>query len=547
MSLWIKNAVFLAAALALGLGGASRLLKNQPFPEPAGFAGVQSTQSSRRTLSRQVDQELEREWKTLSLVPAPRAPDLVLARRLSLALTGTIPSVEELRAYEQTPPADRLEWWLSHLFEDRRFSDYLAERLARISVGVEDGPFILYRRHRLVSWLSDQILANRPYDQIVRELVASEGIWTSRPEVNFITVTVDPNNDGAGPDEQKLAARVSRAFLGVRIDCVQCHDDMFGTRWKQKDFHQLAAFFAPAEMSLTGVRDNAQKDYRHRYLRKSDPELVPPKVPFQEELLPAEGPIRERLAHWITHPANRPFARTVVNRMWALLFSRPLHSPIDDIPLNGPFPPGMETLADDLILHRYDLQRLLRIIVATQAFQRDSRSHDPEHPLATDLESKFASFPVTRLRPEQVAGSILQSASLKTLDADSHVLVRTMRFFQQRDFIKNFGDIGEDEFGEVGGTVPQRLLLMNGNLVKERTKDNIVLNAATRIAALAPTTAAAIEIAYLATLTRRPTSEETAYFEAKSRQEKPGKLKPSELLEDLFWTLINSTEYSWNH
>ena len=152
--------------------------------------------------------------------------------------------------------------------------NFLVLSFARILVGVEDGPFIIYRRHRLVSWLSDQIYHNRPYDEVVRELITSEGIWTTRPEVNFITVTVDQNNKEKGPDEKKLASRVCRAFLGIRIDCVQCHNDRFGGPWKQKDFHQLAAFFARAKMSMTGVRDNPDKQYEYRYLGQTGQELA---------------------------------------------------------------------------------------------------------------------------------------------------------------------------------------------------------------------------------------------------------------------------------
>ncbi|HSH17039.1 MAG TPA: DUF1549 domain-containing protein, partial [Verrucomicrobiae bacterium] len=492
-----------------------------------------------------LDQAFAGSWENLCLKPASRTSDLTLARRLSLALTGTIPSLEEVRALESLPEAQRVQWWLTHLFEDRRYGDYLAERFARMAVGVENGPFIIYRRHRLVSWFSDQLMANRPYDELVRELISAEGVWTSKPAANFVTVTVDQNNEAEGPDQIKLAGRVSKAFLGVRLDCVECHDDFMGDRWQQTDFHQLAAFFAQSEMSMTGVRDNPERTHDYRYLGKREVEPVPARVPFHEDLLPPEGQLRERLAAWVTHPDNRPFARTLVNRVWALLFNQPLHEPVDSIPIEGPFPPGLEVLADDLIAHNFDLQRLIRVIAASQAFQSDSRSDDAEHPVTTEQSQAFAAFPITRLRPEQVAGSVLQSANLKTIDANSHVLVRIVRFFQQNDFIKRYGDAGEDEFGVTGGTIPQRLVLMNGKLVHERTKEDLVMNSATRIGAVAPDNATAVETAYLTVLTRRPTPDEREHFV--ERLENGAGVKRSELMEDLFWTLINSTEFSWNH
>ncbi|MBI1177044.1 DUF1549 domain-containing protein [bacterium] len=545
MKLWIRNALFVGFCLAATGFVVGRLLKRSEMVRPRSFEPTAYEASGFRNAVDRVNAAFDREWATNGIAPAPLASDLTIARRLSLALTGTIPSLEEIRALEQQPANERTQWWLSHLFEDRRYSDYLAERFARMVVGVENGPFIIYRRHRLVSWLSDQLFANRPYDEIVRELITADGIWTSKPEVNFITVTVDQNNKEKGPDEVKLAGRVAKAFLGVRLDCVQCHDDMFGDRWKQKDFHQLAAFFAQSKMSMTGVHDDPKKDYEYRYLRQTEAERVPPKVPFDEDLLPADGPLRERLAVWVTHPKNRAFAHAIVNRMWAQMFNRPLSKPVDNIPLEGELPPGMEILSDDLIAHHFDLQWLIRVIAATREFQADSRSADPGYPVSDRQETDFAAFPLTRLRPEQVAGSILQSASLKTINADSQVLVRIIRFFQENDFIKRYGDVGEDEFGVTGGTIPQRLIMMNGNLVHERTKENIVMNAATRIGVLAPTDESAVETAYLTVLSRRPTSKEMSYFV--DRLKDGANLKRSQLMEDLFWTLINSTEFSWNH
>lgn len=514
-------------------------------PRIRDFLGPTQSAEIRRVAAR-VDEAFVDAWNAAGLRASASAPGLTVYRRLSLALAGTVPSLAEIRALESLPEGDEtLSAWMSYLLSDRRTSDYLAERLARALVGVEDGPFILYRRHRLVSWISDQIHRNRPYAEWARDLIASSGIWTTRPEVNFVTVTVDPNHEEEGPDEVRLAARVSRAFLGVRLDCVQCHNDKFGDRWKQTDFHELASFFAGAEMSIAGLRDDPARNYEYRYLGRTEKEAVPPQVPFHENLLPETGAPRQRLAQWVTHPENRPFARMLVNRAWALLFQRPLHAPLESIPLEGPFPPGMEILADDLIAHEFDLHRLLRVIASTRVFRRDSTlpSGHPETP--SEGLRAFASFPLTRLRPEQVAGSILQSASLRTLGANSHVLQRVIRHFQVRDFVRHYGDPGADEFEVVAGTIPQRLVLMNGNLVKERTHDDLAMNASTRIAALAPDPSEAVEAAYLAVLTRRPTPEESRHFTDRLRNERTA--SRTHHLEDLYWTLINATEFTWNH
>jgi len=125
------------------------------------------------------------------------------------------------------------------------------------------------------------------------------------------------------------------------------------------------------------------------------------------------------------------------------------------------------------------------------------------------------------------------------------VIFRISRALQLNEFLKRYGDVGEDEFNSRSGTVAQRLLLMNGRLVSERSEENIALNASTRIALLAPDDAAAVESAYLCVLTRRPTAAERDYF-GESLKGRKGKER-FRVMEDLFWTLLNSTEFSWNH
>ncbi|HEY1172916.1 MAG TPA: DUF1553 domain-containing protein [Verrucomicrobiae bacterium] len=540
-----RTAVFAVICLVLAGSVLLPLWRNKPPPAPKNFQSKTQPDAAFADVVARVDAAFEKEWQAASVKPAPAAPILTLARRLSLGLTGTLPSLEEIRALEQQPAELALQWWLARLLEDRRYSDYLAERFARVYVGVENGPFLIYRRHRMVDWLSTEIQKNRPYDEITRELINANGIWTTQPEVNFITVTVDQNNKKRGPDEIKLAGRVSRAFLGVRLDCVQCHNDFMGGSWEQKHFHELAAFFAPAEMSMTGVRDSKKKKYEFRYHGKMDDQVVSPRVPFKEELLPQEGALRERLAKWVTHPENMAFARTTVNRIWALMFNRPLVEPIDDIPLEGTYPPGMEILARDLVVNHYDLQRLIRLIAASRVFHLDSTTRDSEHHVTDAQEKLYASFPITRLRPEQVAGGIIQASSLRTIDAEAHILWQLTRFFQQGDFVKRYGDIGEDEFNQRSGTIPQRLLMMNGKLVDERSDENIVMNASTRIASLAPDDASAVETAYLCALTRRPTAAEQDHFVELLKGIK-GKAR-FRVMEDLYWSLLNATEFSWNH
>jgi hypothetical protein len=487
-----------------------------------------------------VDQSIRKQNSTPSPLaphPLPLTPDLQVCRRLALGLMGTVPSLEEIRQLESLPQEQRISWWLDHVFADRRYSDYFAERFARAFVGTENGPFLLFRRRRFVAWLSDSLAQNRPYDEIVRDLIADDGLWTDRPATNFVSVTSQPDKENQ-PDPIRLASRVTRAFLGLRLDCAQCHDHPFAP-WVKADFEGLSAFFGQTHIGFKGIFEG-QGEYEILDRKTQSNRVVAPHVPFATELLTDGGPRRQQLAKWITHPKNPYFARAAVNRVWALLFGRPLVEPVDNLPVDGPTPEALQILADDFSANGHDLRRLIRVIVGTEVFRMDSLGSGAE---GESSDKTWAGFPLTRLRPEQMAGSVLQASSVVTINAETHLLGRLIRYGEKNDFVNRYGDDGEDDFDGRGGTIPQRLLLMNGKLVRENIGG--LNSSARRIAWLAPDDSHAIESAYLAVLTRRPTPEEAAHFQGELRGLKGD--ERAERIQDFFWALINSTEFSWNH
>lgn len=534
--MWKRHLLFfglVCAGIAALLGAlAPRKPASGSLPGPV----PELTSEELATVAR-VDQAFHAQWRQAGLKPAPLADHWTVIRRLSLGLMGTIPSLEAIRSLERLPPEQRSSAWLHQAFQDRRYADYLAERLARAFVGTEDGPFVFYRRRRFVSWLSDQLLARRPYDALVRDLIADEGLWTDKPATNFITVTYE--EERKGPNPERLAARVARAFLGVRLDCAQCHDHPFQP-WKQDDFQSLAAYFGQVENRFTGIHDGTGAFLAARR-RGRQPEAIAPRVPLYPELVPTEGSRRQRLAAWITHPANTAFARVTVNRLWALLLGRPLVMPVDDLGNQATLPPALDLLAQDFTEHGYDLQRLFRIMAATEVFRLAS-AMEPE--ATAEHEAAWAVFPLTRLRPDQVAGALAQAASLTTIDSESPLLVRFFKAVREKEFIERYGDLGQDEFEGRAGTIPQRLLLMNGQLVYDETEAGL-FNAAAEIALLAPDDANAIATAYWAILTRAPSPEEAAHFARRLSGKKGDERKQA--VSDLCWTLVNATEFSWNH
>ena len=527
----------IAAGAAVVIGGMVRpMIRASALPNSARAVVDRCPED----IVRRVDAAFRRQWTSEGLAPAGRAPELAIVRRISLALCGTIPSLEEIRRLEALPEGRRADAWLDEILRDRRSADYLAERFARVLVGTEDGPFLKFRRRRFVTWLSDAILANRPYDAIVRDLIAGQGVWTDHPSTNFISVTFDPEKKTYDPE--RLAARVARGFLGVRIDCAQCHDHPFQP-WKRADFRGISAYFGQVEHTLTGISDRSGEFFVDD--KKDGTRVaIEPRVPFLPELDPKTGTRRERLARWVTDPRNDHFSKSTVNRAWALMFGRPLVEPIDDIPSGGDQPEPLKILADDFAANGFDLRRLLRSIARTEAFAIDSTSDDSTPSIET-REAAWAVFPMTRLRPEQVAGALLQSSKNETIDSNSHILIRLATYGGVNEFVVRHGDPGEEEFNlEASSTIPQRLLMMNGELVEKNINGELG-NASTRIAILAPDDRKAVEVAYLVTLTRRPTAEERTHFEARIAGTRGEDRK--ERLADLIWTLLNSTEFSWDH
>jgi hypothetical protein len=484
-------------------------------------------------------------WAELRVTPAPRADELRVLRRMALALVGAPPSLEELRDFEGDTRPDRLAHFARRYLGDARFGEYLSERLARTFVGTEVGQFILFRRDRFKEWLSDQLMKGTPYDQMVRTMISAQGLSTGEPEVNFVAAALVDGN----VDYNKLAGRTVRAFLGQRIDCAQCHDHPFD-HWKQMDFEGLAAFYGQTKQTITGVEDRTEQDGKPVEFMVQDrktlkDKVIAPRVPFMEDKLAQDKSRREQLAEWVTHADNRRFERAIVNRVWGILFGKAYFEPVDDLPDPDEKIAVLDLLGKDFREHGCDLRRLIQVIVASRAFQTDSSvPDDASEGDVLNAEQQWGVYPLIRHRPEQMIRSMRQAASAQTHDHNTHLFLRIPRYFQEFDFVKEYGDLGENELQDRGGTIPQRLLMMNGNLARDEMKASPLLTPG-RIASMSATDEQRVETAYLACLTRRPTADELAHFVAQLKG-KTGDDRGA-VMEDMFWSLFNSTEFAWNH
>ncbi len=517
-----------------------------------------------------LNEQFHKQWQAENVQVAESVDDFAVLRRLSLAMFGTVPSLEDIRAFDDDDQPHRIDRWVVRMLQDSRYSDYFAERFARSLVGVEEGPFIVFRRDRMTAWLAEQLHQDASWSQMTKELIAAEGLWTDRPAANFITVA---RMEDEGLDVNKLAGRTVRTFLGQRIDCAQCHDHPFDPAWKQTDFEGLAAFYCQASLSPGGVTDyQTDKDKKEVVYKVVDPgaetgRVVPSAVPFHPEWLPADGGLRHRLAEWVTHKDNRRFERAIANRVWGFMLGKPLHEPVDDLPhpVDGEID-ALDILGQEFRARGERLSVLIRMIVLSDVFRLSSESSADNEETYTKQVQAWSVFPLVRLRPEQVIGSLFQAGHIRSIDQNSNPFVRVTKFGNENDFLNEYGDLGDDELLQQVGTIPQALLRMNGRFTAEQSKVD-GLSAPAQILNFSPDNAAIIDNCYLACLCRHPAVEERAYFlnllestteaaaekrkanpeaPAASPESKPTRTR-AQVVEDLVWTLFNSPEFSWNH
>ncbi len=503
-----------------------------------------------------VDRIFQDRWERERIPPAVQADELKVLRRLTLALTGTVPSLQEIREFEADKSPERQRKWTEKLLADRRFAEYFGKRLAVAFAGDFEQKVPLFRHSRLEEWLAEQLAAGQPYDAMVRQMISATGTPTTNGAGNFITAEVAQGEQYAN----RLAARAARAFLGQRMDCAECHDHPFDD-WKQADFEGIAAHFAQIRTGALGIEDSPDRQHEVEDRKTLEKRIVQPKVPFREEWLASAGSHREQLAEWIVHRENRRFWRAISNRVWGLMFGRPFVAPVDSIPdpmesiaanEQGPKRETDETelldvLAADLREHDGDLRRLVLVIASSRPFQLSSSHPLLENGSAADYErltTSWAVFPLVQLRPEQLAASLNQAATLRPLEAEADINTLIRRELWMRRFLTEYGTLGQDELSERTDSIPQTMHRMHSRFTRDKSRVGWT-NASGRIAMLAQSDRACLESCYLVCLARRPTEVERDYFLPQLQTARSS--NRSRVIEDIFWTLFNSPEFGWDH
>jgi len=478
-----------------------------------------------RALAQKIDELILAKAETKGIAPSPLADDGEFFRRASLDLIGTIPTAGESREFLADAAPEKRERWIAELLLRPNHSTHLASLWREdLLATVENRELLPPDSIRLLDhWLRTRFLENDGYHALAAGLLTSTGaLANDRGAAVYLTA------HQAAP--ARLAAGTSRMFLGVQVDCAQCHDHPF-TKWSQKDFWSYAAVFAqirsmpdPDGSMLMRLADGNAEPVK---ILDTD-QVVDPRFLGESDPVGEVSSRRMALAEWLTAPENPYFAKTAVNRMWSVLFGYGLVHPIDDFgDHNGPSHPEVLTLlADDFATHGYDVRRVLRILANTQAYQRTSKGDGNVDPR---LYVRKAVRPLT---PRQLHDSLRTAAGLLPAPEDDQ---------QARQFVTRFDTSNSRVEYQAG--IPQALLLMNGDVVANLTDPQQSRLISGAVEAPFLDDAGRIETLFLATLTRRPTEAEA--------QRCLDLLKESDdkrqALSDILWALLNTSEFALNH
>jgi hypothetical protein len=484
-------------------------------------------------------------WKAQGITPAEPATDVEFLRRAYLDLTGRIPMVSEVYAFLDDASPDRRENLVDDLLSRRDHATHLAAvwRSVLLPEGVDLNTY--GGTNKFDRWLADRFGQNLPYDEIVRQLLLAEGrVSESGPILFYASLKLNP---------EEIAAKASRVFLGTRMECAQCHDHPFDDRIAQTDFWGFAAHFAQisrpqGKMEMTSpvlrVHDN---NYGEVMLPDTET-VVPPSLPDEPAETTADptGMARSRrqqLVDWLTHENNDKFSRAAVNRVWQQVFGRGLIEPVDDIrPANKPVcPEVLDLLTRDFAASGFDLRRLLRALVLTDAYQLSSGTpqDDPSQALC------FARMNMKYFTADQLFDCIAVATRNEAMvgGAPDGAIARTDNMNRQQ-FIEQFRVAAGDRTDYQAG-VPQALTLMHGSVVHGAT-DLASSGLLKSLNAPFFTDDQRLNTLFLATLSRDPSEAERekllAYLQdAKDSNERLG------ILGDVLWALLNSAEFTFIH
>ncbi len=496
-----------------------------------------------------IDQWVFKKWRLLGLPPSEICSDTTFLRRVTIDIAGRLPQADEIAAFLADDDPQKRDRRIDDLLASTDYADNFARKWSailrnqRTSAAGDDGRHGTYALH---AWIRQTIHENRPYDEFVRNIVAASGDATRNPGVIWYRNVKESNAQ---------AEDAAQLFLGMRMQCAQCHHHPF-EKWSQGDYYRFTSFF-----SRVGRKPGWLPTEELIYHRRGEATVINPRTGkavtpagFGSEpmrIAPEEDP-RQRLVDWMAAPENPFFARTLVNRYWKHFFSRGLVEPEDDMRETNPAtnPLLLDALADHFIASKFDMKDLVRTICQSTTYQLSSL---PNEYNANDQQN-FSRYYPKRLSAEVLLDSVDVVTASSTRFPGVPPGTRAMQLPDSgfnSYFLSVFGRPEGNSACECErsdeANLSQGLHLINSADLFAKLSAN-----SGRAALLATdsqkTLPEKIRNFYLSTVSRPPTEDElatvTEYVERKS-QEKSSSVALA--CEDVLWALINTKEFLFNH
>lgn len=503
----------------------------------------------RESLSAAIAQEVNQMLKQEAIPASPQSSDAEFLRRIYVDLVGVIPTAEEAKGFLDSKDPEKRTKLIDRLLDDSRYGKNLADGWhRRLLTDTTDARRL--NKAPLIQWLTEQFNNNTPWDKLVYDILTATGKQNKNGAVTYFlgNTTID-----------RLTDNVTRQFLGVQLQCAQCHDHPF-TEWKQEAYWGMAMFFrkvaidnvnraakdgASPGISEIVLQQRNQKGKKNRNRQRvlrlpiSAKRVAPKFLQGEEPKLDGAKPYRPALAQWLTAETNPYFAKAMVNRTWAHFFGRGLINPIDDLqPENeGTHPELLRKLTEGFIASGFDVKELVRAITNSEVYQRTSRAIPGNEEAEAELYSRMT---IKVLNPGQLYDAF-QSVVSKGRTANPQANGR--RRPQNRrgnnnpreQFINFFKYDPYADRTEYTAGIPQALRLMNSREVSTFGLVNLLLRDKKKPEEV-------IETLYLSTLSRRPTQEEAQFLLSKVEE-----AQPREAYNDVLWALLNCSEFTLNH
>jgi hypothetical protein len=484
-----------------------------------------------------IDQLVGMKLNQLRILPSDLCTDEEFLRRATIDITGLLPTEDEYQQFVQDQAPDKRAALIERLLARKEFSEIWAMKFAQLLM-IKSTNQVSYKSAFLYNqWLTDRFVNHVPVDEIVRELFQATGGTFQNPPTNFYQIE---------PDTLKRAENVAQVFMGIRTQCAQCHNHPLD-RWTMNDYYGFAAFFCQ-----TGSK-NAE-DYREKviYDRRSGDvkhpvtgQVMKPTFLGGEEVDTAGKDRRVVMAEWLTSPENPYFSTSIANRIWAHFMGIGNIEPVDDIRVSNPpsNPELFQELGNRLASYKFDFRQLVRDICNSHAYQR---SGVPNESNRGDTRN-YAYANARRIPAEMLLDCVGQVTNTQEKFRGLPVGARAVQIADGRTstyFLDTFGRAprltvcaGE---ATTDPSLSQALHLLNGSTTSGKISQGKVIDELLKDKA---SPQQALDRLYIRCLSRLPTDVERADLIATIEQAP----SPKEGLEDVFWAILNSREFVFNH